>query len=148
VIDQLTARGGKKGAELVAEVLNTARDGIGMGVLHLAALNGNCTFHHIGLDRGLRLRYQGANGWEIDEVLDILLDQEGLEIEELDRMEKDTPLHKAVRYTNELDAKEWEAGKNIVDILLDAGCDPRFLFSHFLMGFTANVMIGFEIKQT
>ena len=58
-------------------------------------------------------------------MLDLLLDQEGLEIDELDRMEKDTPLHKAVRFNNELDAKEWEAGRLVVEILLDAGCDPR-----------------------
>lgn len=41
-------------------------------------------------------------------------------------MEKDTPLHKAVRYVNSLDKSEWaSAGHPIVDILLDAGCDPR-----------------------
>jgi uncharacterized protein len=55
----------------------------------------------------------------------VLLDQEGLEIDELDRMEKDTPLHKAVRYTNELDKSDWSHGHSVVDILLDAGCDPR-----------------------
>src|SRR5690349_7884776 len=61
-----------------------------------------------------------------DEVLDILLDQEGLEIDEIDRMEKDTPLHKAVRYVNSLNQSEWTSvGSPIVDILLDAGCDPR-----------------------
>jgi uncharacterized protein len=61
-----------------------------------------------------------------DEILDILLDQEGLEIDELDRMERDTPLHKAVRYVNSLDKSEWApVGHPIVDILLDAGCDPR-----------------------
>lgn len=41
-------------------------------------------------------------------------------------MERDTPLHKAVRYVNSLDKSEWaSAGHPIVDILLDAGCDPR-----------------------
>jgi uncharacterized protein len=60
-----------------------------------------------------------------DEILDLLLDQEGLEIDELDRMERDTPLHKAVRFNNDLDMKEWAVGHQIVDILLDAGCDPR-----------------------
>jgi hypothetical protein len=60
-----------------------------------------------------------------DEVLDVLLDQEGLEIDEIDRMEKDTPLHKAVRYVNTLTKGEWESGHPIVEILLDAGCDPR-----------------------
>lgn len=60
-----------------------------------------------------------------DEVLDILLDQEGLEIDEIDRMEQDTPLHKAVRYVNSLGPKLWASGHPVVDILLDAGCDPR-----------------------
>jgi hypothetical protein len=64
--------------------------------------------------------------YHIDDVLDVLLDQEGLEIDEIDRMEQDTPLHKAVRYVNSLDKSEWaSAGHPIVDILLDAGCDPR-----------------------
>jgi ankyrin repeat protein len=59
-------------------------------------------------------------------VLDLLLDQEGVEIDNVDRMEQDTPLHKAVRYVNTLDKQDWEsAGHPIVDILLDAGCDPR-----------------------
>jgi len=58
-------------------------------------------------------------------VLDLLLDQEGVEIDELDRMEKDTPLHKAVRYANELDPQDRDVGKQVVEILLDAGCDPR-----------------------
>jgi ankyrin repeat protein len=60
-----------------------------------------------------------------DEVIDILLDQEGVEIDEIDRMEQDTPLHKAVRYTNSLNKSDWPAGHAIIEILLDAGCDPR-----------------------
>ena len=40
-------------------------------------------------------------------------------------MEKDTPLHKAVRYVNGLGADDWNEGHRIVEILLDAGCDPR-----------------------
>lgn len=60
-----------------------------------------------------------------DEILDILLDQEGLEIELTDRIEGDLPLHKAVRYANALPPAERAAGTPIVEILLDAGCDPR-----------------------
>ncbi|KAF2433232.1 ankyrin repeat domain-containing protein [Tothia fuscella] len=102
VLDTLTKTHGSKAAPgQIAQLLNTARDGIGNGVLHLAATHGNY------------------------EILDILLDQEGLEIDEPSRMEKDTPLHKAVRYCNSLDKAEWEHGLTIVDILLDAGCDPR-----------------------
>jgi len=101
VFDSFTKADKKNAPEKIAQLLNTARDGIGNGVLHLAATHGNY------------------------EILDILLDQEGLEIDELDRLEKDTPLHKAVRYVNTLDKVDWDHGHQIVDILLDAGCDPR-----------------------
>jgi hypothetical protein len=36
------ANPGKPAAEQIADILNKSRDGIGNGVLHLAALNGNC----------------------------------------------------------------------------------------------------------
>jgi len=95
-------KNGKKSAVHVAEVLNKSFDGVGNGCLHLAATYGSY------------------------EVLDVLLDQEGLEIDEVDRMERDTPLHKAVRYVNSLSQDAWApVGHPIVDILLDAGCDPR-----------------------
>lgn len=60
-----------------------------------------------------------------DEVLDLLLDQEGLEVDPIDRLEADTPLHKAVRFVNGLSRTDWEAGSSIVELLLDAGADPR-----------------------
>ncbi|KAJ4307510.1 hypothetical protein N0V94_009705 [Neodidymelliopsis sp. IMI 364377] len=91
------SKAGKQAAEHVAQVLNNARDGVGNGCLHVAATYGSY----------------------------ILLDQEGLEIDEIDRMEADTPLHKAVRYVNSLSKPDWPAGTPVVDILLDAGCDPR-----------------------
>ncbi|KAH3909241.1 hypothetical protein HBI56_187510 [Parastagonospora nodorum] len=95
-------KSGGKPTELIAQLLNSARDGVGNGALHVAATNGSY------------------------EVIDILLDQEGLEIDEIDRMEQDTPLHKAVRYVNSLDKSDWAGhGHPIVEILLDAGCDPR-----------------------
>jgi len=61
------------------------------------------------------------------EVLDTLLDQEGLEVDPLDRMERDTPLHKAVRFVNGLPKEEWEAAGSLVELLLDAGADPRLV---------------------
>jgi len=93
--------GRKEAPREIASLLNHARDGIGSGVLHIAAAHGNY------------------------DILDLLLDQEGLEIDELDRLERDTPLHKAVRYVNDLAKDEWESGLPVVEILLDAGCDPR-----------------------
>ena len=61
----------------------------------------------------------------LDDVLDALLDVEGLEVDPLDRMESDTPLHKSVRFVNTLGKEDWEAGGSIVELLLDAGADPR-----------------------
>lgn len=61
-----------------------------------------------------------------DEVLDTLLDQEGLEVDPIDRLDGDTPLHKAVRFVNGLSKEEWESGASIVELLIDAGADPRY----------------------
>lgn len=43
VLADLAAAGGEKATEHVAKVLNEARDGIGNGLLHMAASNGSCT---------------------------------------------------------------------------------------------------------
>lgn len=61
----------------------------------------------------------------IDDVLDTLLDQEGLEVDPVDRLEGDTPLHKAVRYVNDREADEWEKAAPLVELLVEAGADPR-----------------------
>lgn len=80
-----------------------------------------------------------------DEVLDILLDQPGLETDPLDRLNAETPLHKAVHLCNTFQTSqsgstypsstsdpsdvssflEANEGHPIVEILVDAGCDPR-----------------------
>lgn len=60
-------------------------------------------------------------------MLDTLLDQEGLEVDPVDRLERDIPLHKAVRFVNGLDKEQWEAGAGLVELLLDAGADPRLV---------------------
>jgi len=101
VFDSFAKKSPKTAEAEIATLLNTARDGIGNGVLHVAASNGNY------------------------EVLDLLLDQSQIHIDEPSRLEADTPLHKAIRYVNSLDKADWEHGYQIVDILLDAGCDPR-----------------------
>ena len=62
----------------------------------------------------------------IDEVLDSLLDQEGLEVDPIDRLEGDSPLHKAVRFVNSLEKKDWTSGGSLVELLLDAGADPKY----------------------
>lgn len=61
----------------------------------------------------------------------MLLDQEGVEIDGTERRDGDTCLHKAVRYVNSLSKDEWKEGEAIVDILVDAGCDPRYASCSF-----------------
>lgn len=81
----------------IADFLNNTTDALGASALHIAAQYGSY------------------------EVLDMLLDQEGVEIDGQEKRDGDTCLHKAVRYSSE----EKEAGHAVVEILVDAGCDPR-----------------------
>lgn len=93
-----------KSSDELASFLNTATDALGCGALHIAAQYGAY------------------------EVLDMLLDQEGVEIDGEERRDGDTCLHKAVRFVNGLDRGDWDEAKAVVDILIDAGCDPRCVF--------------------
>lgn len=88
-------------AESIAQFLNSTTDALGYGALHVAAKYGSY------------------------EVLDIILDQEMVEIDGPEKRDGDTCLHVAVRYCNGLDKADWEHGRAVVDILVDAGCDPR-----------------------
>ncbi|KAI9737497.1 MAG: hypothetical protein M1834_009652 [Cirrosporium novae-zelandiae] len=83
--------------EKMALLLNDAKDGVGNHALHVAATYGSY----------------------------LLLDQEGLEVDPIDRLEGDTPLHKAVRFINSQDTEHWEGTKALVELLVDAGADPR-----------------------
>ena len=57
--------------------------------------------------------------------MDMILDQEGVEVDPRDRMDRDTPLHQAVRFVNGRSREEWEEAKALPELLLDAGADPR-----------------------
>ena len=85
----------------IATFLNTTTDALGQSALHVAAQYGSY------------------------EVLDMILDQEGVEIDGQEVRDGDTCLHRAVRYCSGLVKEEWEDGKAVVEILVDAGCDPR-----------------------
>ena len=56
-----------------------------------------------------------------------LLDQEGVEVDPIERMEGDTPLHTAVRYVNKQDKADWKGAQPIVEILIEAGSDPKYV---------------------
>ena len=93
----------------IADLINNTVSPTGLFPLHIAAENGSY------------------------DVLDILLDQEGVETEPRTKRDERTPLHSAVEFCNTLDKEDWEEGrigKAVVDILLDAGCDPRLRDKH------------------
>jgi len=85
--------------EKVGDLINKSRDPLGNTALHIAAIRGSL------------------------ECLDLLLDQEGVEVDPRNRMEGDTPLHSAARLSIE-DGAEDEA-KEVIEMLLEAGADPR-----------------------
>lgn len=59
------------------------------------------------------------------DVIDMLLDQEGFECDPITQREGDTPLHSVVRWINGASAQEKEAGIGLVEMMLEAGNDPR-----------------------
>lgn len=99
----LTALLDPSSPDKTADFLNNTTDPLGASALHIAAKYGSY------------------------DVLDTILDQEGVEIDGQEKREGDTCLHQAVRRCNELGMAEWkrEGGRACVEILVDAGCDPR-----------------------
>ena len=63
--------------------------------------------------------------WTADEIIDYLLDQEGFECDPLNKREGDTPLHSAVRWANEQGKENHDFVIQLVEMMLDAGSDPR-----------------------
>lgn len=62
-----------------------------------------------------------------DEVIDMLLDQEGFECDPISRIEGDTPLHSAIRYINNLPStpETAEFSSQLIGMMIEAGSDPR-----------------------
>lgn len=59
--------------------------------------------------------------------MDALFDIQYFECDPLTRIDKDTPLHTAVRFANEKDA---ELGAEMIAMMCEAGCDPRVRNKH------------------
>jgi uncharacterized protein len=89
----------------LGEFINKSLDPLGNTALHVASRRG-------ALDS-----------------LDVLLDQEGVEVDPRNRMEGDTPLHAAARLSAE-DNDEGAATETI-EMLLDAGADARYFAGKF-----------------
>ncbi|KAH8811435.1 hypothetical protein F5884DRAFT_782093 [Xylogone sp. PMI_703] len=92
---------GCKSPEEAAELLNSTKTVLGNYLYHEAALKGHA------------------------EIIDMLLDQEGFECDPINVREGDTPLHSVVRWINDQPESEWEYGRHLVDMMIEAGSDPR-----------------------
>jgi hypothetical protein len=64
---------------------------------------------------------------QTDDIIDMLLDQEGFECDPVNRREGDTPLHSAVRWANEVPEEQKEFASSLIEMMLEAGSDPRFV---------------------
>uniref|UniRef100_A0A060TDT4 ARAD1D46618p n=1 Tax=Blastobotrys adeninivorans TaxID=409370 RepID=A0A060TDT4_BLAAD len=89
-------------AEAKAKLINEAQDGTGNYALHVGATNGSY------------------------EAIDLVLDQEGVEVDPVNRLDGETPLHTVVRYS----IQEPEHGAFLAEVLIDAGADPRIRNKH------------------
>ncbi|KAI9270790.1 ankyrin repeat-containing domain protein [Phascolomyces articulosus] len=61
------------------------------------------------------------------ECMEILVNRNGINLNAKNRIEKNTPLHKAVQYEDEKDI-----ALAMVDLLLEAGADPRYIYIYEL----------------
>ncbi|KAJ5084415.1 hypothetical protein NUU61_008994 [Penicillium alfredii] len=103
LIEQVLNGMSEKTNEEVAQFFNEVADALGNHALHICALYGSY------------------------DVMDALFDIQYFECDPLTRMDKDTPLHIAVRYANDKDA---ELGLEMVKMMCEAGCDPRVRNKH------------------
>ncbi|GES60769.1 ankyrin repeat protein [Aspergillus terreus] len=92
-----------KSNEEVAEFFNGVTDSMGNHALHICAQYGSY------------------------DAMDTLFDIQYFECDPLTRLDKDTPLHTAVRYANEKDS---ELGLEMIKMMCEAGCDPRVRNKH------------------
>ncbi|KAA8644797.1 hypothetical protein EYZ11_005136 [Aspergillus tanneri] len=92
-----------KSNEEVAKFFNSVTDPLGNHALHICAAYGSY------------------------DIMDSLFDIQFFECDPLTRLDKDTPLHVAVRYANEKDS---ELGLEMIKMMCEAGCDPRVRNKH------------------
>ncbi|CAG9995679.1 unnamed protein product [Clonostachys byssicola] len=91
---------GRPDAE-ITRLLNETTTVLGNHLYHEAALRGNY------------------------EIIDLLLDQPEFECDPVTRADGDTPLHSAIRWINSEPPAQREFGKALVEMMLEAGSNPR-----------------------
>ena len=60
-----------------------------------------------------------------DEIIDLLLDQPDFECDPITRLDRDTPLHSAIRWLNAEPPAQREFGRALIEMMLEAGSNPR-----------------------
>ncbi|KAJ5959734.1 uncharacterized protein N7479_006884 [Penicillium vulpinum] len=103
LIEQVLNEMESKTNEQVAQFFNEVTDSMGNHALHICAQYGSY------------------------DTMDALFDIQFFECDPLTRLDKDTPLHIAVRYANDKDA---ELGEAMIKMMCEAGCDPRVRNKH------------------
>ncbi|OQE45963.1 hypothetical protein PENCOP_c001G01747 [Penicillium coprophilum] len=103
LIEQVLNEMEEKSNEQVAQFFNEVTDSMGNHALHICAQYGSY------------------------DTMDALFDIQYFECDPLTRLDKDTPLHIAVRYANDKDA---ELGEAMIKMMCEAGCDPRVRNKH------------------
>ncbi|CRJ79426.1 Ankyrin repeat-containing protein like [Verticillium longisporum] len=73
---------------------------------------------------GNHLYHEAAAGGHY-EIIDLLLDQPNFECDPVTRIDRDTPLHTAIRWLNGQPRANWPFGASLVDMMLEAGSSPR-----------------------
>ncbi|KAK3298618.1 uncharacterized protein B0H64DRAFT_385686 [Chaetomium fimeti] len=107
----------RNNTELLSEILSTPPlrdddDAIAAALNKTTTVLGNHLYHEAAA--------QGNY-----EIIDMLLDQPGFECDPVSRADGDTPLHAAVRWINGEPAAQREFGNALVEMMLEAGSNPR-----------------------
>lgn len=122
--------------EQVATFFNGVTDAMGNHALHICAMYGSCRssvpfLSYVTVQLGRMNIILTSTSPSPDDTMDALLDIQGFECDPLTRIDRDTPLHSAVRYINE-NADSDELGLAMVKMMCEAGCDPRVKNKHGL----------------
>ncbi|KAK3389131.1 hypothetical protein B0T20DRAFT_511123 [Sordaria brevicollis] len=113
ITEQLIEACRRNNTDLLSEILADKSDA------EIASLLNNTT-----TVMGNHLYHEAASRGNY-EIIDMLLDQPDFECDPFNRLEGDTPLHSAVRWINSEPEAQREFGNALVDMMLEAGSNPR-----------------------
>lgn len=119
-----------KSEDEIANLLNKTTTVMGNHLYHEAASRGNCRFRPLRAPPPLPCPQALFTDMALsvslaDDIIDYLLDQENFECDPVNRVEGDTPVHSAVRWINSEPDAQREFGNALIDMMLEAGSNPR-----------------------